>query len=82
MAKYSVNSTEIIDDTGKIDWNKIKNAVVISGPQVIAVSATNCSTRGDISASVNSGTGAVTISLSASGGTAYVCQCQCVCMGA
>ena len=45
MAKYSVNGTEIIDDSGKIDWNKLKNnpsAANVSG--VFLGTLTNCGT--------------------------------------
>ena len=79
MSKYSVNGTEIIDDSGKIDWNKIKNAPAIYGPQSLAVSYTNCSTQGNIAVVTNLATGNVTFSFTASGGAGYACVCDCDC---
>lgn len=84
MSKYSVNGTEIIDDNGKIDWSRITSAPIVGGPQSLAASATNCSSYGNISFSVNTATGNVTFSFGTSGGTAFVCDCayncNCLCL--
>jgi hypothetical protein len=77
MSKFSVNGTEIIDDSGKIDWNKIKNAPTIYGPQSVVVSYTNCSTQGNIAVVASAATGNVTFAFTASGGAGYVCVCDC-----
>jgi hypothetical protein len=79
MAKYSVNGTEVIKDTGTIDWTKIKNAPIIYGPQRLTVLYTNCSTQGNITVVANTATGNVNFSFTASGGAGYDCDCDCVC---
>ena len=79
MSKYSVGGTEIIDDSGKIDWNKIKNAPNIYGPQGITTTYTNCSTQGNITSTANSSTGSVLLTVTTSGGAGYACNCQCQC---
>ena len=79
MSKFSVGGTEIIDDSGKIDWTKIKNAPTIYGPQSVVVSYTNCSTQGNIAVVAAASTGSVTFAFTASGGAGYACVCACDC---
>ena len=81
MSKYSVNGTEIIDDSGLIDWNKLKNnpsAATVS--QTDIGSLTNCGTDMALtmSRSANTTTGAVTFTFaSIQTGTAWNCNCNC-----
>lgn len=77
----NVNDTEIIDNDGKVDWNKIKNANVITG---VAATRTTTSGGGNI-------TGAPQYSIEQTGtqvrfrkNTPYSncncnCNCQCRC---
>lgn len=52
MAKYSVGGTEVIKDTGRIDWSKISGKPPASQITSIALSFTNCATGGNVSGSV------------------------------
>ena len=80
MAKYSVNSTEIIDDSGLIDWNKIKNApsaATVSGTNLGTI--TNCGTGMAINVSRTSASnGRISFAFtSVNTGTQTNCNCNC-----
>lgn len=82
MSKYSVNGIEIVDDSGKIDWNKIKNHPLVSNVSNVLISITNCGTGGTVGGSVTTSGTVKTVNLSVTGGGAPIpnCDCNCLCL--
>ena len=78
MSKYSVGGTEIIDDSGKIDWTLIKNHPLKSNVNSFTTTYTNCAQGGSIATSTSSSGANVSLNIVMSGGGAnYNCLCQC-----
>ena len=81
MSKFSVGGTEIIDDSGKIDWTRLVNnpsAATVSEMKIGTL--TNCGTDMalTITRTANTTTGAVTFAFaSVQTGTAWNCNCNC-----
>jgi hypothetical protein len=83
MSKYSVNGTEVISDTGTIDWAKIINHPLTSNVRSWSVSVTNCGTGGSIAVTITNGSSSssvklINVTMSGGGGTNCNCSGNCV----
>jgi hypothetical protein len=81
MAKYSVNGTEIIDDSGLIDWIRLANNPGAANVSQTSIGTlTNCGTDMalTVSRTANTTNGLVVFTFaSVQTGTAWNCNCNC-----
>ena len=82
MSKFSVNGTEVISDSGTVNWNKIKNHPLPSTITAWAVTVSNCGTGGTIAATISNGSStsikSLDVTMSAGGGSNCNCTGNCL----
>lgn len=78
MAKLTVGSTEVIDDNGLIDWEKLtNNPAAASVAQIQYGSASNCGTDCWLSVVIGGSDGTTAITFNMVSGSNCNCNCQC-----
>lgn len=78
MSKYSVNGTEVISDSGTINWNSLKNnpsAATVTDVQLGTV--TNCGTYLQIQVTRTDSSGNLTFAITGMQSGASNCNCNC-----